>query len=341
MSLRLLHLQNETNASCPDLKGQNYRASFNTHSASKGQRKKIYHGHLDGKGPRKGEHAVVKVFRDAAGTEEMCDSEIEKHKLARRLAKKFNKLVPDDHYKINFTLPLKSTVERLGVGCYLSRHKSRHMDKKEWVLIEENLLKKGDYVSFIRKTGMRNGKDPTTLDAFLHFTYHESDGKYVLCGFQGVLTDEGYLLTTPCIHSTDVSFGSTTDKGTKFICKVFKQHHCNNLCYSFKIPELVSDDDDESGGDSSEDSDMKSVDSNLTEGKKYEQDLEGHMDHLVLENGGDDFLQENIERIEEAIEEHESTPVRKESIKRKGSIKPRDHRSNVVALGSLKKQPSF
>ncbi|KAK6982518.1 hypothetical protein BgiMline_017906, partial [Biomphalaria glabrata] len=82
------------------------------------------------------------VFRDAPGTEAMCDTEIEKHKLARRLARKFNKLVPDDHYKIDFTLPLKSTVERLGVGCYLSRHKSRQMDKKEWVLIEENLLKK-------------------------------------------------------------------------------------------------------------------------------------------------------------------------------------------------------
>ncbi|KAI8790342.1 alpha-protein kinase vwkA [Biomphalaria glabrata] len=338
MSLRLLHLQNETNASCPDLKGQNYRASFNTHAASKGQRKKIYHGHLDGKGPRKGEHAVVKVFRDAPGTEAMCDTEIEKHKLARRLARKFNKLVPDDHYKIDFTLPLKSTVERLGVGCYLSRHKSRQMDKKEWVLIEENLLKKGDYVSFIRKTGLRNQKDPTTLDAFLHFTYHESDGKYVFCGFQGVLTDEGYLLTTPCIHSTDVSFGVSTDKGPKYIRKVFKQHKCNNLCYSFKLPEPCSDEEDSS--DTGEESDIKSVDSSSTDGKKYEQDLVGNMENMVLENG--DFLTKvGIEKIEETPEEREKTPVRRESVKRKESIKQRDHRSNVVALGSLKKQPSF
>lgn len=82
------------------------------------------------------------VFRDAAGTEEMCDTEIEKHKLARRLAKRFNKLVPDERCRINFTLPLKSTVERMGVGCYLTRHKTRYMDKKEWVLIEDNLVKK-------------------------------------------------------------------------------------------------------------------------------------------------------------------------------------------------------
>jgi len=61
MSLRVLHFQNETNASCPDLCGQGYKASFHNHSSAKGPRKKIYHGHLEGKGPRKGEHAAVKV----------------------------------------------------------------------------------------------------------------------------------------------------------------------------------------------------------------------------------------------------------------------------------------
>ncbi|XP_005091273.1 uncharacterized protein LOC101849348 [Aplysia californica] len=239
MSLRVLHFQNETNASCPDLCGQGYKASFHNHSSAKGPRKKIYHGHLEGKGPRKGEHAAVKVFRDAAGTESKCDAEISKHKMARKIAKRFNKFVPDDHYQIKFTLPLKSTVDHLGVGFYLTPHKSRHVDKKEWVLIEENLLKQGEFQVFIRKTGERLGKDPTSLDAFLHYSYHESQGHHVMCGLQGVQTEKGYLLTTPCIHSVDSSFGSATDKGPKGIVEAFKFHKCNNLCYCFLRPDTA------------------------------------------------------------------------------------------------------
>lgn len=94
-------LRNETNSSCPDLTGKNYRASFHTRSSAKGVRKKIYRAHLEGDGPRKGEHAVVKVFRHAKGTESMCDEEIFKHIIARRLSRKFNKLVNDTSDKVS------------------------------------------------------------------------------------------------------------------------------------------------------------------------------------------------------------------------------------------------
>ncbi|RUS80606.1 hypothetical protein EGW08_011616 [Elysia chlorotica] len=244
MSLRVPHFQNETNASCPDLCGQGYRANFHTHSAAKGLRKKIYHGHLEGSGPRKGEHAVVKMFRDGPGTEPMCDAEIEKHRLALKLARRFNKLVSDPRAKISFTLPLKSTVESLAVGQFLTRHRhGRHLDKREWVLIEENLIRQGEYQVFIGKAGETLDKSPTALDAFLHFTYHESGRKFVLCGFQGIQTEKGYILTTPCIHSEDSSFGPVTDGGPKTMLKVFERHVCNNLCYSYERPRLPSQDD--------------------------------------------------------------------------------------------------
>ncbi|CAG5116387.1 unnamed protein product [Candidula unifasciata] len=236
MPLYIPYIKNETSESCPDLKGQEYRASFHTHSFARGPRKKIYHGHLEGMGPRKGEHAVVKVFRDSPGTEEMCDVEISKHSLGRRLARKFNKLIPNQQYKINFTLPLKSTVERLGVGCYLTRHKSRHLDLKEWVLIEENLTLENKFQVFIRKTGERLSDEPTTLDAFLHFSYHESGGKFVLCGFQGIQTENGYLLTTPWIHWADTNLWSSSDNGLAKIRQVFGFHQCNNICYKFIRP---------------------------------------------------------------------------------------------------------
>ena len=52
--------------------------------------------------------------------------------------------------QITFTLPLKSTVEKFGVGTYLFRH-SRHLGKQEWVLIEENLVKDSE-----NKVGLQN-----------------------------------------------------------------------------------------------------------------------------------------------------------------------------------------
>lgn len=53
-----------------------------------------------GEGPRKGEHAVVKLFRNVPGTETMCDSEIAKHVMARKFARKFNKLVTETTDKV-------------------------------------------------------------------------------------------------------------------------------------------------------------------------------------------------------------------------------------------------
>ena len=109
MSMReLFHLRSETNQSCPDFKGNDYRASFRTRSSAKGPRKKIYRAHLDGEGPRKGEHAVVKIFRQAPGTEDMCDAEIAKHVMARKIARKFNKSVSESGDKVGCLW---------GVGC--------------------------------------------------------------------------------------------------------------------------------------------------------------------------------------------------------------------------------
>ncbi|GFS04825.1 hypothetical protein ElyMa_004666400 [Elysia marginata] len=87
-------------------------------------------------------HDLCKVFRAKPGTAAMCDAEIDKHCLAQNLARRFNKMVADPRAQISFTMPLKSTVESLALGQYLTRHKhGRHLDKMEWVLIEENLTR--------------------------------------------------------------------------------------------------------------------------------------------------------------------------------------------------------
>lgn len=55
-------------------------------------------------------------------------------------------------------------------------------------------------------------------------------------GLQGIhKEEEGYKLTTPCVHSTDRRFGQT-DKGKSGIRGVFAKHRCNNLCYTWAKP---------------------------------------------------------------------------------------------------------
>lgn len=299
----LLHLRSETNISCPDFKGQNYKASFNTKSSAKGPRKKIYRAHLEGDGPRKGEHAVVKLFRSAPGTEAMCDAEITKHVMARKFSRKFNKMVTEQADKVSFTLPLKSTVEQFGIGAYLHRH-SRHLDKQEWVLIEENLthVAENDFAEapkfclFLRKNGERASKDPTSLDAFIHFSYIESGQKFVMCGFQGIHSDDkGYTLTTPCLHSASKLFGAT-DKGHSGIRTVFSKHKCNNLCYRWPKPsdhldpdqdapaaagpaDHVANEDEDEDGDGS----CSSNDEELQIAHVDSVDSTVHFGHLTLE----------------------------------------------------------
>ncbi|KAK7115421.1 hypothetical protein V1264_001286 [Littorina saxatilis] len=126
---------------------------------------------------------------------------------------------------------------------------------------------------FIKKNGERAGKDPTSLDAFVHFTYLESGQNFVMCGLQGIHVDkEGYKLTTPCMHSIHKLFG-LTDKGPSGMRAIFAKHKCNNICWTWPKPSdhsvdeedhlLFSEHDTDDGLSSGDELDTDRVDSSV------------------------------------------------------------------------------
>ncbi|XP_052059786.1 uncharacterized protein LOC127700384 [Mytilus californianus] len=110
---------------------------------------------------------------------------------------------------------------------YCCRYKSRfRMDNT--VLIEDRI--EGSFSHFILVDGTLEDDCPPILNAFLHFTYHQSEGQLVMCDFQGAVENNKILhLTVPSVHSIDRLFGPK-DQGEDGIKEVFSNHKCNELC---------------------------------------------------------------------------------------------------------------
>ncbi|XP_052060728.1 alpha-protein kinase 1-like [Mytilus californianus] len=110
---------------------------------------------------------------------------------------------------------------------YFCRYKSR-FSMDDIVLIEDRI--EGLFRNFICVDGTSEYDCPPILKAFLHFTYHKSEGKLVICDFQGAEDESKILhLTVPTVHSIEMSFGPK-DQGEEGIKEVFSNHKCNELC---------------------------------------------------------------------------------------------------------------
>ena len=216
-----------------------YHASFTSVSCKKGDRKYVYDGVLHGTGARKGDRILVKAYMSKETTEERCTDEIDRYKQGRLLARTFNKTVPSQEDRVEFNVPLAVPVEKVALTNYVRKSK-RKVSLKEWVIIEENLGL--DFKEFIEKDGTSVLIDPTSLDAFVHYSYHKSGGKLVVVGLRGVEVENGYKLTCPVIHSYGQIYGET-DRGEEGIIKAFEHHRCTNMCYAMDRPNVKSTDD--------------------------------------------------------------------------------------------------
>lgn len=91
----------------------------------------------------------------------------------------------------------------------------------------------GDYVKYNSNSGYVNDENancPINLaaQAFSHFTFERSRGKFLVCDVQGV----GYTMTDPAVHTADPERFKLVDTnlgeaGFKFF---FATHKCNDLC---------------------------------------------------------------------------------------------------------------
>jgi len=72
------------------------------------------------------------------------------------------------------------------------------------------------------------------MQALSHFTYHITNGQYLLCDLQGGIYPEtnAAVLTDTAIHSAKKEFG-VTDYGQQGISTFFCQHKCNRFCQPY------------------------------------------------------------------------------------------------------------
>jgi hypothetical protein len=101
-------------------------------------------------------------------------------------------------------------------------------------LLVEPMIK-GEYFEFNSNSGYA-ASDSDTMQALSHFTYHVSNGKYLLCDLQGGRYNGYYILTDPVILSTTKEFGGT-DLGEEGINNFMAHHRCGRFCNpSWKMP---------------------------------------------------------------------------------------------------------
>ncbi len=72
---------------------------------------------------------------------------------------------------------------------------------------------------------------PRVMQALSHFSYHISDGDFLVCDLQGGEYSNSVVLTDPVILSRNRSFGPT-DLGPRGISSFFSNHRCNEFCKS-------------------------------------------------------------------------------------------------------------
>ena len=88
-----------------------------------------------------------------------------------------------------------------------------------------------NYQKFNSNTGWSDDSTPwpRVMQALSHFSYHESQGKHLLCDLQGGLYRNGVVLTDPVIMSAERAYGPT-DLGQEGIISFFSHHQCNEYC---------------------------------------------------------------------------------------------------------------
>ena len=97
----------------------------------------------------------------------------------------------------------------------------------------------GSYKKFNNNAGFVDLNDPSyTLQAFTHWTYEHTAGTMMVVDLQGIdLGDKDtYLLTDPCIHSTDLTRFGRTNLGKQGMNRFFQTHICNLVCHALQLP---------------------------------------------------------------------------------------------------------
>lgn len=195
---------------------------------------------------RRNEMCVTKVFiKDFADQIGHWEADTKASQKANELAEEFNNcfsllksikfIIPEIMamqeyacFKLFWFIPIPAQVrDKTGE----SQTESYNIAKTgDYVAIEDFL--EGNYKKWIANNGYVNPNLSTeVIEAFSHFTYHNSNGELLVCDIQGVEKAGYYHLTDPAIHSASgPGYYGPTDLGTVGFQLFFNNHKCNQYC---------------------------------------------------------------------------------------------------------------
>ena len=160
-------------------------------------------------------HYVVKSFKGGGSLADLA-TDMRCQALCKAFAFEFNTLV-EDKYSIDFIV----------TACCKERKASSDACLSLEPFIEGNYIKYNNNASYVNE---EIPYDPSNqaAQAFSHFTFERSRGRFLVCDMQGV----GKLMTDPAIHTRDperfiLSRTNLGEDGFKFF---FISHKCNDVC---------------------------------------------------------------------------------------------------------------
>jgi len=118
------------------------------------------------------------------------------------------------------------------------KEEKKEEKKKEPVVVKEEKGASSTFVKFNSNTIGMYDSQAVEAQAFSHFSYVQSGGKYVVVDLQGTHNESGYRLSDPVIHSPTCEFGMT-DRGKLGIADFFKTHSCNDICRLLSLEPLA------------------------------------------------------------------------------------------------------
>lgn len=170
-------------------------------------------------GPRNGEKCVCKWFKSGVVYESTYyEKDVKAIAKAMEIIREFNNSgIIDEQVQLN-----QADVWTFREGSKWDGHK----------VLQEPFIKR--WQKFNSNTGWCNGREgwPEKMQALSHFSYHITQGQFLLCDLQGGVTETGIVLTDPVILSRAKAYG-VTDLGSSGISTFFARHKCGSTCRTF------------------------------------------------------------------------------------------------------------
>ncbi|XP_067651948.1 uncharacterized protein [Haliotis asinina] len=253
-----------------DEHGCDYFASFDHFPYSETSQESFYLGRYSRDGKYSFKHddlCRVRAKKHKVGRRRHWDCNVRTGQVAQEVAKDFNKLVVKQKDKIIISVPIRAEMSTVfnewspfGLCLKCCSPHEKKLVVGEVVLLEPYFnSRENEYYS--DSTGCSENEDLSEEDrnitqAFSHYSWEHSGGRFVICGLKGRKMDKEYYFRGPTVHSNPVAgrggeedegaegaegdevgeehedFGDK-DEGLLGIRNFFVNHECNKLCENF------------------------------------------------------------------------------------------------------------